>query len=350
MKIAYIVPKLANQGPVLVVKDLVDNLIDKVEMIHVYYFDEELKELEFPCPTFKIGFFQSLDFDKYDIIHSHMLRPDAYIWMNRKKITKAFCISTLHQDMYQNLSADFNKIVAFIFERLWLILLKKQDLVVTLTKTMLKHYSDDLKNTALTTVYNGRSFLETNFEIGNEDLSILTGLKGKYKIIGILALLTYRKGIHQLIKALPYLTDYYLIVIGTGKEKERLMRLSKKVGVSDRCIFFGYRLNAYRYLNYFDLFAMTSYSEGFPLGILEAGHFKLPVVCSDIPVFKELFTENEVSFFELDKTESLVSAVKNATNNSQKLSINIYNKVHEQYSINRMANDYLDLYNRNFKK
>ena len=40
-----------------------------------------------------------IDFEQYDIIHSHCLRPDMYIARWKKKINRAKLVSTLHQDL-----------------------------------------------------------------------------------------------------------------------------------------------------------------------------------------------------------------------------------------------------------
>lgn len=42
MRIAYILPSLVNTGPIIVVNNVVKNLIDKVDLIDIYYFDEVL--------------------------------------------------------------------------------------------------------------------------------------------------------------------------------------------------------------------------------------------------------------------------------------------------------------------
>lgn len=46
---------------------------------------------------------------------------------------------------------------------------------------------------------------------------------------------------------------------------------------------------------------MSSRSEGFPLSLLEAMIYKRNIVCSDIPIFKEILSENEVTFLREKK-------------------------------------------------
>ena len=87
MKIAFILPSLKNQGPIIVAKDIIEGLINIVEQIDVYYFDkgEGEAEVNFSCDTHLISFYEKIDFNKYDVIHTHMLRPDMYVWFHRKK-------------------------------------------------------------------------------------------------------------------------------------------------------------------------------------------------------------------------------------------------------------------------
>ena len=111
MKIAYIIPSLTNQGPIIVVNSLVKYLKDKVEQIDVYYFDQGLG-MRFDCTTHHIIENQQFDFDMYDIIHSHMLRPDRYVIKWKHLMHKPKIITTLHQDTYVTFSFQYNKLFA----------------------------------------------------------------------------------------------------------------------------------------------------------------------------------------------------------------------------------------------
>jgi glycosyltransferase involved in cell wall biosynthesis len=350
MKIAFILPKLVNQGPVIVARDIINNIVDMVDEIELFYFDNQV-ELEFKCKCTKISFFDKFDFDNFDVIHSHMLRSDAYVWYHRRDINKALCLSTIHQDINENLASNYNKVIAYVFEKIWIRFLKRQDVLVMLSNTMKQQYQSCFDKQRLITIYNGRTLHYSSVnDIDQGDFENITQLKRNYKIIGVLALLTSRKGIAQLVQALEYLDNFALIVIGDGKEMENLLTLALELKVENRCIFMGYRKEAHRYLSFFDLYAMTSYSEGFGLGLLEAAQFKLPVVCSDLPLFRELYTNNEVEFFELDNIQSLTSAVLNSIKRKNQLGNNLYFKVCNSYSEDKMASNYLEIYNSVFDK
>lgn len=61
MKLAYIVPSLAQRGPVLVVFHLVQEMLAHGHECTVYYFDNII-ELKFPCKTERIFFLSLLIF------------------------------------------------------------------------------------------------------------------------------------------------------------------------------------------------------------------------------------------------------------------------------------------------
>lgn len=120
--------------------------------------------------------------------------------------------------------------------------------------------------------------------------------------------------------------------------------MSKNLNVLERTLFLGYRQNARRYFQYFDVYAIPSRSEGFPLALIEAASFKKPVICSDIPVFKETFDDAEVMFFHLDDMGSFSVAMERIRKNIDAFSKNIYKKYKNRYTAKIMAENYLKLY------
>jgi sugar transferase (PEP-CTERM/EpsH1 system associated) len=83
--------------------------------------------------------------------------------------------------------------------------------------------------------------------------------------------------------AAPMLSaDARLVVVGDGPEAGPLHALSEKLGISDRVLFLGERHDVPRLLRAFDTFALSSWTEGLPLGLLEAMATALPVVATAV--------------------------------------------------------------------
>lgn len=345
MRIAYIVPGLYNTGPLIVLKELIENLINKVDKIDVYYFDES-NEINLNCETYKISIFKKIQFENYDVIHTHMLRPDFYTWLHKKKEMKPIFISTIHQNIFDNLKGNYNFFIALIFEKIWIKILNTQDVLVTLTNVLEDNYKNKI-NKKIITIYNGRTLnINNKIKIEQEELFKITELKKKYKILGSHCLLTKRKGIDLIIKSLPSLKEFGFILIGDGKELNNLKQMSKELNVADRCLFLGYKKFAVNYLQYFDIYIMPSYSEGFGLGLLEAGLNMLPVVCSDIPIFKELYNDENVCFFKSGQTQSLIRSVIKCSQSISYYSKSLNKLVSSKYSPENMAKSYFNLYQK----
>lgn len=348
MKIAFILPSLGNNGPILIAKYLITNLI-KEHNVDVYYFDERI-ELDFPCPTIKINFIKAIEFNKYDIIHSHMLRPDLYIYFHRSKInSKTKTVTTLHQDSYKNLALDYNRFIALIVCKLWEKAQGKFDKIVALNKTVANKVN--INKEKLIIIGNGIPLLMNNTKLTSKEKNTIEKFVSKFDhIIGSSSLLKKVKGLEQIIKVLQHYPKIGYIIVGDGPERKNLENLAVTLGVFDQCLFLGQRPNGIKYFKYFDIYMLTSYSEGFPICGIEAAQSKLPIVCSNIEVLQEIFEQDEVVFFEVNNIDSLNNAVSRALLDTERLSKNIDEKYHKNLSDIKMTNDYINLYKKLLSK
>lgn len=347
LKVALLLPSLARTGPIFVAHKIVENLKHEVDFT-VYYFDK-IEDLPFDCKTVKIGFFEKFNFKDFDIVHSHMMRPDWYlIYHQVSSFTKT--VTTFHQYIFDNLKYTHNSLISYILTQLWLFKISKLNHIVCINKDMSNFYKNKKINSAISCIYNGVTIPKNNHEIDKNDLKMIQDLKSKYIILGSMAKFDARKGLDQIIKLLALNPKYAFVLIGDGSEKEKLLSLANKLNVIDRIFFAGFRKYSTDYLPYFDLYVMPSRSEGFGLALMEAVAFKTPVVCSDIISFNELFDKNEISFFELDNIESLNEAITFSLENSTKLKENAFEKYHNNYTETIMAQQYLKLYKKLLSK
>lgn len=340
MHIAYILPSLANRGPVKVVYELVQQLQDE-HNIEIFYFTEN-NELDFDVPTYHISFFQDIDFDKYDIIHTHGIRPDAYIFFHNKKIKKAKTITTLHNYVKEDLHYQYNALTSFLFSFIWNVATSRHDQIITLTQHAKEYYLDFWFNKNIEHVYNG---IPETIEMESLDdavkKKIYTFKESNFRLLGAVGLLTKRKGFDQIVKALSRLPKYALVIVGNGKEEENLKKLSVELNVSNRVLFLGFEPNITAVIDMIDMIIVPSRSEGFSLVIQEAARQEKTVLCSDLPVFHELFSKNEVIFFTVDDIDMLKSKVEIATENNTDFIYNLHRKFLAAYTSEQMARNYL---------
>ncbi len=340
MKIAFLLPSLANRGPVVVARDIISYIVNKVEKVKVFYFDD-ITELDFDCEVERISFFTLTDFSEFDVIHSHCLRPDLYIKV-RSLFLSNQCVSTIHNYIAEDLGDRHSIFITKIFSKVWCWALSGHDTVVTLSQHAASYYQGKINNT-LISIYNGRDYYSGG-PADLKDVEIIEAFARKHLVIGASCLLTKRKGLEHVVKFLPKDPRYGFLVIGDGPEKDALLALAVKLNVADRCLFLGYRNGAMKYYEYFDFFAMPSRSEGFPLALIEAASCGLPVICSELPIFKEVFSEKEVVFFSLDDDDSFATGMKVIESKKETLANDIHHKYTANYTGAIMANNYLNLY------
>lgn len=105
-------------------------------------------------------------------------------------------------------------------------------------------------------------------------------------IIGVIARLAPVKDLATLLRAMRTVLrecpGAVLQVIGDGPERDRLELLAAELGVSDGVRFFGFRRDVPEILAGFDIFTLSSLSEGTSVTILEAMAAGKPVVATRV--------------------------------------------------------------------
>ena len=348
MKIAFIIPSLANKGPIIVVYNLIKILNKKAELIDVYYFDEVESPLNFDCKVHRIDSRQTINFDMYDIIHSHTIRADYFVFKSKKNILSAKIVSTLHQDTIQSFKTKYNYFASFFLSHFWCYIHRQFDGIIAISESLNHRYSSLLSN-KITTIHNGcfieKKVIDPKFE------SIFQSFKDKgYKILCSYATITKDKGLSQVILSLKKLHEFGYIIIGDGPYISKLIKLVNEQNLSERVKFLPYTNTPYSYLKFVDVYMMPSYSEGFGLAMVEAALEKKSIVCSDIKSFHEIFSEKEVSFFKLNDSISLINATINAYSERSIKGELAYMKANLYFTSEVMAEKHVRYYNNLLNK
>ncbi|MBR4598621.1 MAG: glycosyltransferase [Treponema sp.] len=341
MKIVYILPSLDSKAPIFIAKRLSDFFLKQGHEVYVFYFDDIIK-VDFNCSCKKINMNEPIQFDDFDIVHSHMMRPDKYVAKYSHLINRAKTVTTIHCNIKDDLFWSYGRIVSFVYEKLWIGWLKKFDSTIQINDYLLEIYSKRLQHNTL--IYNGISVSPDK-----DDYSEIIQRIKDYKSYGKKVLCSYsgiveRKGLFQILKLLKIRNDLAYICIGEGKQKNFLVDYAEKNNISDRIFFSSFKNNPYHVMKYADIFTIPSYSEGFSLALLEAGSVGASVVCSDISAFNKPFSSDEVTFFELDDIDSLSFAVDEAFELKIKKKVALKKKVLENFSEEKMFQNYKKLY------
>ena len=126
-----------------------------------------------------------------------------------------------------------------------------------------------------------------------DELSRQYSLDGKY-VITFVGELSERKNQHFLISMLPRIKsaipNAVLCLVGDGKEREGLSRLSERMSVSDSVIFTGHRKEACDLIRLCDLYVSASLCEGLPFNIVEALGAGKAIIATDIKGHADLLS------------------------------------------------------------
>lgn len=344
MNIAYIIPSLDAKGPIIVTKLLSDYFVKNGHRVIVYYFDDII-QLKFKCQTKRISIKEKIDFDSFDILHSHCMRPDMYLTKWKPQIRKAKIVSTLHQDTYQSFKFEYNSLLAKIFTYRWTTIQSNFDCIVAISNQLKNLYKKKIK-TQIATIYNGCEIFVDNKINPAYSAPIEEKRQQGLKIIGTYAYITKRKGINQIISALKQMEDYAAVIIGDGPEIKHLKAQAANDGVTDRVLFIPHQKNPYNFLKYFDVYVMPSYSEGFGLAMVEAAFSKKAIVCTNIESFHEIFPQNEALFFNADHIADLKEKIERAYAEKEELGLKAYNRANAEFRTEVMGKRHELLYKK----
>jgi glycosyltransferase involved in cell wall biosynthesis len=73
-----------------------------------------------------------------------------------------------------------------------------------------------------------------------------------------------------------------LVIVGEGEERAAILAEADRLGMGDRLVMAGFLSHPERFMGLFDIFALSSDSEQFPIALIEAMAAGLPAVSTDV--------------------------------------------------------------------
>ncbi|WP_067491073.1 glycosyltransferase [Actinomadura hibisca] len=114
------------------------------------------------------------------------------------------------------------------------------------------------------------------------------------KVVGSIGRLTFQKGPEIFVKALAELPDdVFGIWVGGGPMADELVKLTAKLGLTERMRWLGHRDDVAEVLPAFDVMAMASRWEGLPCVLVEAIGAGVPLVATAVPSNQDLVLAGE---------------------------------------------------------
>lgn len=290
-----------------------------------------------------------------DIIHSALWSSNVLSKIVAKKLNIPIIC-----DLHSNIQFDGN--IRKLIEEPTLFYANKYIAVSNSAKEgFLKTYKNKSKELKQRVIV-----INNGIEINNQQLNPLTkkdlGFNANDFIIGAVGRLEKIKSYNLLIKSFAIVINKInkpqkikLCIVGNGSEKKKLERLVLNLNIKKHVIFTGMRQDVKNIYPIFDIFIISSKSEGLSIALLEAISFGLPIITTcqqkNHDIIKNKINglivkpENE---FELSKAikklyfdKNLLTNIKNNNYNllRPKLSIDLliseYNKIYKELILNQ---------------
>jgi L-malate glycosyltransferase len=168
-------------------------------------------------------------------------------------------------------------------------------------------------------------------------------------VVGTIAGLRAVKNLPRLVRAVAAAgPNVRLAIAGEGPERAAVMAEAERLGISDRLVMGGFLKNPASYVGLFDIFALSSDSEQYPISLVEAMAAGLPAACTDVGDVRNIVTAENRPFIVPKDDEAAFGAAmsKLASDAALRQSIGSANQKRAvaEYGETQMFNRYRKLY------
>jgi L-malate glycosyltransferase len=138
------------------------------------------------------------------------------------------------------------------------------------------------------------------------------GLTDHHIVVGTVANFRPQKDFPTLLRAVAILSarrpELRWIIVGQGPLEADMRRLAASLGVDSSVIFTGFRPDATRIMNAFDIFTLSSAWEGLPVALMEALALGLPVAATRVGGIAEALDDEHALLVEPANPQALADA------------------------------------------
>ena len=232
--------------------------------------------------------------------------------------------------------------------------LKRADHVITVSNYMKNQISNHFPNTSISVIYNGIDTKDVYSATDTEISGVISKFKLPSEFILSVGHFEPRKNYSSLIQALKILhslgSKENLVIVGNDSgEMSAIIKMSELLGITNYVkILSGITDNELKIIyKKAKLFVFPSSYEGFGIPILEAMYAKIPLVLSNIPVFREIASDQCI-YFDYSDPKSIANNISklNSSFNVQQKMISQGVRIVEDFDFEKIANSLEKLYRK----
>jgi glycosyltransferase involved in cell wall biosynthesis len=150
--------------------------------------------------------------------------------------------------------------------------------------------------------------------LSRSDARAELGLPADAPVVGWVGRLSFEKGADLLLAAAARLTDrrVRVSIIGDGQERAALEAQAAALGIGDRITWHGFVPRAGRLMPAFDLFVLSSRTEGTPIALFEAMAAAVPAVVTTVGGVPDVLDPQTGWLIQADSPDQLAQAIEHA--------------------------------------
>src|SRR5690606_37905601 len=283
----------------------------------------------------------------YDLVHVHLFPAQYYtVFANILNVNKTKLLFTEHSTSNKRLNNTFFKgIEKFIY--------KNYSKLVCITEEINEIYKKYLGSSkGLIVIHNGVAINKIQKAEPLFRCSIHTDIKEDDVLL--LQVSAFRTGKDQmtLIKSLTLLPiNTKLLLAGVGENLQHCQNLTKELGLENRVLFLGQRMDIPQLLKSVDVVCLSSHYEGLSLSSVEGLASGKPFIASNVPGLKEVVQDAGI-LFEKENEHDLASKISRLVEDVdyRDTVIAACKERAQQYDISRMIEKHLQLYKQVYEQ
>lgn len=357
MKILQVIPNMGTGGAEKLLLDSIPLYIDKgidMELLLLEStpspFLEKLKEAKVTIHQLSgenvyspLHVLRLIPFlKKFTIIHVHLF--PAFYWVALAKMLSFSNVILLYTEHNTNNKRREHKILKFI-DRFFYKFYQKIITISTPVDKALRYFLKT-KRVVFYFIPNGidLSAIKKASPIEKQLLQIPNNSKTVLQVSSF----TTQKDQKTLIKSFVNLGEQYvLLLVGDGPTLKEHKELVQKLKLETRVFFLGIRMDIPSLLKTVDVIVLSSHHEGLSLSSIEGLASGAPFIASNVSGLTEI-VEGAGVLFEKGNDKQLADIIRNVTQNVALRNKIIYKCLEraEHYSINKMIQEHIILYNK----